>query len=75
MAIDSKQKRGSLIGHGMPWRSWLSEPSGTIGVGSRLSLLKYYAGTAAAISNVTGGCVSAIQSYFPGVKAADKRCE
>lgn len=46
MAIDSKQKRGSAIGVGLPFRQWLSEPSGALDVDDRLSLLKWFAGTA-----------------------------
>ena len=40
MALDSKQKRGSAMLVGMPFRTWLTEPTGTVSVGPRLSLLR-----------------------------------
>lgn len=39
MTLDTKQKRGSAIGLLSPGRQWLAEPTGTLGVGSRQSLL------------------------------------
>lgn len=44
--LDTKHKRGSSISMGAPFRSWLSEPAGTLTVAARVSLLKL--GTAAA---------------------------
>lgn len=41
MALDTKQERGSTLLVTAPWRPWLSEPSGTIDIHSRLSLLKF----------------------------------
>ena len=40
MALDTKQKRGSAIGISLPFRQWLSNPSGTVVATDRLSLLK-----------------------------------
>lgn len=40
MSLDSKQKRGSAMLVGMPFRTWLTEPTGTVSVGPRLSLLR-----------------------------------
>lgn len=40
MALDSAQKRGSAVHIGMPHRQWLTEPTGTVSVGPRLSLLR-----------------------------------
>lgn len=38
MALDSKQKRGSAMLLGQPWRGWLAEPTGTVTSASRISL-------------------------------------
>ena len=41
MALDSKQKRGSVIGLGLSFRTWLVEPSGAIDQATeRVSLLR-----------------------------------
>ena len=40
MALDSAQKRGSAISLADPFRTWLTEPTGTVSVGPRLSLLR-----------------------------------
>lgn len=43
MSLDTKQKQGSAIGMGLPFRQWLAEPTATIGEGERLSLIKFCA--------------------------------
>lgn len=48
MALDSKQKRGSVLGFALPFRSWLAEPDGALGSTDRMSLLHYGSGVAAA---------------------------
>lgn len=40
MSLDTKQKRGSAVHMGLPFRRWLAEPDGTVAVGDRASLLK-----------------------------------
>lgn len=47
MALDTKQKRGSVLGLSLPFRNWQSEPAGEFDVGGRLSLLRLFAGLAA----------------------------
>lgn len=48
MALDSKQKRGSVLGLSLPFRSWLAEPDATLANTDRLSLLRYGAAIAPA---------------------------
>jgi hypothetical protein len=68
MAVDTKQKRGSLIGYGMPWRRWKSEPAGEFGVGGRLSLLGYFAGEAGAPADIPNLiCIHNITAHKPSV--------
>ncbi len=38
MALDSKQKRGSAINLGLPFRAWLAEPDGTLDASDRASV-------------------------------------
>ena len=40
MSLDSKQKRGSAISLGLPFRIWQAEPDGTLDATDRASLLK-----------------------------------
>lgn len=40
MALDSRRKRGSAIGIGIPWRSWVTIPDGTITAADRQMFLK-----------------------------------
>lgn len=40
MALDTKQKQGSAMLIGMPFRPWLTEPQATPDAGDRLSLLR-----------------------------------
>jgi hypothetical protein len=55
--LDTKQKRGSVMGMGLPPRVWLAEPSGALPVGSRLSLLKLGAGVTPTAATVVAGRV------------------
>lgn len=41
MSLDTKQKRGSAINIGMPFRRWQVEPSGNLNPSKQLSLLRY----------------------------------
>lgn len=58
MALDSKQKRGSALDLTMPFRSWLSEPDGTIAATDRQSFVKLC--TAVAFSAPGGGIVGSL---------------
>jgi hypothetical protein len=40
MALDTKQKQGSAIDVGLPWRQWTTEPTASIAESDRLSLAK-----------------------------------
>ncbi len=40
MSLDTKQKRGSAISIGLPYRQWLSDPDGTLDSADRVALLK-----------------------------------
>jgi len=41
MSLDTKQRRGSAISVGLPWRNWVSDPSEVIDFGDRLSFAHY----------------------------------
>lgn len=43
MSLDNKQKRGSAINLGSPFRPWISEPQASSSFGSRLSFLGFFA--------------------------------
>lgn len=47
-ALDSKQKRGSVINMGQPGRPWLAEPDGTLASTDRMSILTYASAVAPA---------------------------
>ncbi len=49
MALDTQQKRGSVIDYGLPFATWLSEPSGTVDAAARASLLQLAASTGSSI--------------------------
>lgn len=63
MSLDTKQKRGSAIAIGSPYRTWISEPQGASSFGSRLSFLRFFS---------TGEAVQKLRRYtsrfltFPG---------
>lgn len=40
MALDTANKRGSVIGLSLPFRQWLATPDGTLASTDRASLLK-----------------------------------
>jgi len=40
VSLDTKQKRGSVIGVSLPFRQWLAAPIGALGGSERQSLLK-----------------------------------
>lgn len=40
MTLDTKQKRGSVVGMTQPHRQWLAEPDATLAATDRLSLMK-----------------------------------
>ena len=42
MSLDTKQKRGSAINLGVPFRPWISEPQASSSFGSRLSFLGFF---------------------------------
>ena len=48
MAVDSKEKRLSIINLGLPWWTTLPEADGAIDADDRLHLLNLYSGIAAA---------------------------
>jgi hypothetical protein len=48
LAVDTRDKRASLIGLAKPWVRLLQTPTGTIGQGGRQMLEMLYAGIAAA---------------------------
>lgn len=54
MALNTKQRRGSAIGVSLPFRQWLAEPSGSLPLASRLSLLRYVASVSAAFGHLSG---------------------
>ena len=41
MSLSTKQRRGSAMLIGLPYRPWISEPDGNVDFGSRLSMLRY----------------------------------
>lgn len=41
MSLDTKQKRGSAVSIALPWRAWVSDPSGISDFPDRLSFLHY----------------------------------
>lgn len=72
MAIDTQEKRLSLIGYGLPWRITLPYPDGGLDQGDRQHLLGLYAGILAS-SLTTGGervwCAIAGAGHSPGMVA------
>lgn len=74
MALDSKQKRGSAINCGIPFRRWLAEPDGTLADTDRVSLMKWcsaIAPEAAAAAIVGPYYVAASQIFTAGAVAAE----
>jgi len=70
MALDTKQKRGSVLGLSLPWRTWQVEPSGTLGVGNRQSLLKLGSAiVTGALVHVTTGVLTGPGSSVVGTAA------
>ena len=65
MALDSKQKRGSVLGLGSPWRSWLAEPDGTLASTDRVSLLKWGSAVTpdSAVALTPGRCICLNAAY------------
>lgn len=49
MSLNTYQKRGSVINLGVPGRPWISSPSGSITLSSRLSILGFFAYTSSII--------------------------
>jgi hypothetical protein len=41
MSLDTKQKRGSAISMSLPWRAWVSDPSGISEFADRLSFVHF----------------------------------
>jgi hypothetical protein len=46
--LDSKQKRGSVVGLSLPGRPWLAEPDGTLSSTDRVALMTYASAVAPA---------------------------
>lgn len=75
MALDSKQKRGSVLGFGSPWRSWLAEPDGTLANTDRVSLLKWGSAItpSAAVALAPGRCICLTAAYREYTLTAQRR--
>lgn len=51
MALDTAQKRGAAMGISLPFRPWLTEPTGALDVTARLSLLRFSSSIAVAVAD------------------------
>ena len=70
MAVDTREKRFSLIGYGLPFRLTLPVADGSFDVGDRLHLLGLYAGIVpATVNDVLGGRIVAGYVFVPGLRA------
>lgn len=70
MAVDTKEKRLSMLNVGLPWWTTLPEADGAIDADDRLHLLGLYSGIAAVM--VTGPFYPVVaQVYTPGSVAAE----
>jgi len=71
MALDTKQKRGSVLELSLPFREWLSDPDGSLAAGDRQALLKLGSAVAASAGvtiEVPVGALS-LTGYAPTVVA------
>lgn len=71
MALDTKQKRGSALLMGQPWRGWLAEPSGALPVASRISLRWWCSGVSPGPLVRGPWRIVAAQVYCPGGVAGE----
>lgn len=54
MALDTKQKRGSVLDLTLPWREWLADPDSSLSVADRQALLKLGSGVFPATGDASG---------------------